>query len=138
MKFLGNSFFLQFWVPLLTVGLSIFLKFVTRRDGHIAFRKEDFAVGMDLAVTAILLFVTATSSFAKQLLKDPKNQILLDKAESVPWILAAFIILTWCISTVVRKVGWQADDKLTIFWGIILPGIYGLSSLFYVVIWITQ
>jgi Kef-type K+ transport system membrane component KefB len=138
MKFLGHPFFLQFCVPVIAVGLSVFLKYVTRRDGHTSFRKEDMAVGMDLAVAAILLFVTASSTIAQQLIKEPKNQVLLDKSQAVPWVLAAFIIGIWAVSTIVRKLGWEADDKLKVFWGIIAPGFFGLSILFFVVNWITQ
>lgn len=125
-------------MPLIAVGLSIFLKFVSRRDGHKPIKKEDFAVGMDLAITAALLFITASSTVAQSLSSNPTDAKLIEKSQSVPWIIAAFLLGIWCISTLVRKLGWESDDKLKIFWGIIFPGIFGLSVLFFAVNWITQ
>ena len=38
--------------------------------------------------------------------------------------------------TLVRKLGWEGDDKLKIFWGIIVPGLFGLLTLLFSVNWI--
>lgn len=122
----------------MAVGLSIFLKFVTRNDIHTAFRKEDLAVGLELAVTALLLFVTASSTVARDLIAEPSNAALLAKAQSVPWIIAASLIGIWGMSTLVRKFGWEGDGQLKPFWGIIAPGLFGLAMLFMTVNWITQ
>lgn len=138
MSFLANEFFLQFGVPLIAVGLSMFVKLVSRNDIHTPFRKEDLAVGLDLAVTALLLFVTASSTIASDLLKQPTNTALTEKAQSVPWIMAAYLVGIWGVSTIVRKFGWEDEDKLKVSWGIIAPGIFGLLTLFLTVRWITQ
>jgi hypothetical protein len=126
---LGSPYFLQFGVPLITVGLSIFIKYVTRNDKHSGFKKEDAAVGLDLAVTAVLIFITSST----QLASNPSNS---EKLGSVPWILMAFTIGIWGVSTLVRKLGWEKDDKLKIFWGIIVPDAFGLMILLIVVNWI--
>lgn len=138
MNIFGQPYFLQFCVPLIAVAASVFLKYVTRNDTHSSFKKEDLAVGLDLSVTALLIFVASGSRVAQQLAKDPNNAILVAKSMGVPWILAAFIVGIWCISTVVRKLGWKADEKLHVFWGIVLPDVFGLLTLLFVVNWITQ
>lgn len=135
MKVLGEPFFLQFGVPLIAVSLSIFLKFVTRNDGHVAFRKEDLAIGFDLAATATLLFVTASATIAQSLIEKPDDDFLIEKAASVPWMLGAYILSIWAMSTIVRKLGWEEQDQLKWFWGIILPMIFGLLLLFFTVNW---
>lgn len=134
MKFLEDPYFLQFGVPLITVGLSIFIKYVTRNDRHSGFRKEDLAVGLDLAVTALLIFITASTQLAKNAAQS--NQIT-EQLASVPWILMAFLVGIWGISTVVRKLGWESDDKLKWGWGIVFPGSFGLFTLLFVVNWIS-
>ncbi len=137
MKFWAHPYFLQLCVPLIAVAVSIFLRYVTRNDVHKDFKKEDLAVGLDLSVTALLIFIAASSKLAQDLVKSPNEASLLTKAGGVPWILAAFILGIWGVSTLVRKLGWVDDDKLHVFWGIIVPDIFGLSVLLFVVNWIT-
>jgi len=133
---LGTTYFLQFGVPLITVCLSIFIKYVTRNDKHTGFRKEDTAVGLDLAVTALLIFITGSAQLARTLPASNPPQILVAKLASVPWILMAYLIGIWGVSTIIRKLGWESNDKLKMFWGIILPNVFGLFTLLFVVNWI--
>ncbi len=51
MNILTDPIFLDFGVPLITVALSIFLKFVTRNDQHASSQKEDLAFGIDLTIS---------------------------------------------------------------------------------------
>lgn len=136
MKFIGEPYFLQFGVPLLTVGLSIFIKFVTRNDRYSGFKKEDLAVGLDLAVTALLIFITSSAHLATNLPLSNPPQVRVDQLASVPWILMAFFVGIWGVSTLVRKFGWEDNDKLKIFWGIVVPDSFGLLTLLFVVNWI--
>lgn len=137
MTLFGHPYFLEFFVPLIAVGASVFLKFVTRNDVNKCFKKEDLAVGLDLSVTALLIFLAASSSMAQELAKNPADKALLAKASSVPWILAGFLVGIWGTSTVVRKLGWLGDEKLHSFWGILVPDVFGLVLLLVVVNWIT-
>lgn len=136
LDFLKNQMFLQFGVPLLTVVLSVFVKYVSRNDLHTGFRKEDLAVGLDMAVTALLIFITGSAQIANNLpiLNPPKD--IVTQLASVPWILMAFLIGMWGISTIVRKLGWEGDDKLKILWGIVVPGLFGFFTLLFSVNWI--
>jgi hypothetical protein len=136
MKFLGEPYFLQFGVPLITVGLSIFIKFVTRNDKYSGFRKEDLAVGLDLAVTALLIFITSSAQLASSLPLNSPPQEKVGQLATVPWILMAFLVGIWGVSTLVRKLGWADGDKLKTFWGIVVPDSFGLLTLLFVVNWI--
>jgi hypothetical protein len=133
----AHQYFLQFFVPLIAVGGSIFLKYVTRNDTHKSFKKEDLAVGLDLAVTALLLFITAGSKMATELAAKPADTALQSKLEGIPWIIAAFIIGIWGVSTLVRKAGWKGEDELKPLFGIAIPGVFGIVSLLFVVNWIS-
>ena len=137
MNLFGQPYFLQFCVPLIAVGASVFLKYVTRNDTHKSFRKEDLAVGLDISITALLIFITAGSKLAVQLAATPQDAALQSKLAGVPWIIAAFTIGIWGVSTVVRKAGWGGEDKLKPLWGIVVPDIFGITSLLLVVNWIS-
>ncbi len=136
MKIIGDPFFIQFVVPLITVALSVFLKFVTRNDQHVSFQKEDLAFGIDLSITALLIFVVSSSSIVKLSLAQGAPQNIIDKANAIPWILLSVFLGIWAVSTIVRKLGWEQDGKLHIFWGISLPNVFGIIVLLFVVSWI--
>ena len=135
-RFLANPYFLNFFVPLIAVGLSVFLKYVSRNDRHKAFSKEDLAVGLDLAVTALLIFITDSVFLARNISKPSPPQALIEKAMAIPWLSLIFLLGIWGISTLVRKLGWQEEGKLKIFWGIVVPNFFGILVLIFVVNWI--
>lgn len=137
MILLGTDIFLQFGVPLITVALSIFVKYVSRNDRHSGFRKEDLAVGLDMSVTALLIFITGSAQIASSLPEKNPPPDLVQQLASVPWVLMGFLVGMWGISTIVRKVGWEDDDKLKPVWGIIVPGLFGLLTLLFAVNWIS-
>ena len=87
-------------------------------------------------MTALLIFIAAGSKLAQDLAANPGDAALVAKSMGVPWILAAFILGIWGISTLVRKLGWEDDDRLHKYWGIIVPDIFGLFALIGVVYWL--
>lgn len=137
MNLIGTEIFLQFGVPLITVALSIFVKYVSRNDRHSGFRKEDLAVGLDMSVTALLIFITGSAKIASSLPANNPPPDVVQQLASVPWVLMGFLVGMWGISTIVRKLGWEDDEKLKILWGIIVPGLFGLLTLLFAVNWIS-
>lgn len=142
-KWLITPYFKYFIVPLFIVGFNIFLKFVSRNDQHAAFKKEDLSVGLQIAVTAFILYITYAGTMAERIIslsKDATNPDLLNILRTrfmmVPWIITAFLLGLWGISTLVRKLGWKDQDNLTVFFGIVIPFIYGMLCLIFVVSWI--
>jgi uncharacterized membrane protein YgcG len=138
MTFLANPLFLQFIVPLITVAFTVFLKVVSRNDRHTRFKKDDFAVGLDIAVTALILFITASASLARQLTTTTNLAIpsTIEKLSTAPWIILAFVLGIWGVSSIVRWIGWKGDDDLNIGWGIVFPDLFGVFLLLFVVNWI--
>lgn len=134
----GTEFFKHFCIPLITTYLCIFIKTVSRNDKYKNFKKEDLAVGIELAVTSLIIFITDSANLSK-IMADQTNRDLLHlqtKYELMPWIILAFAIGLWSISTIVRKLGWKNDNQLRIFSGIILPDLYGIITLIFVVNWV--
>lgn len=140
MNFLAQPYFIEFCVPLIAVGLSIFLKFVTRNDKYKGFRKEDVAVGLDLAVSSLLVFITSTAQLAVKMNKNPTatpNTVDAATLAGAPWMIALFFVGVWAMSTIVRKLGWEDDEKLHLWWGIVVPNLFGITVLLIVVNWIS-
>ncbi len=140
---IASTYFKYFIVPLFAVGFSVFLKTVSRNDQHTAFKKEDLAIGLEIAVTALIIYITYCATLADKIVclsKDGSSPLLLSSFKAkfviVPWVLTAFIIGIWGISTLVRKFGWKDQDNLNIIFGIMIPFIYGLLCLMLVVNWI--
>ncbi len=123
----GHKLFLNFGVPLIAVAVSIFVKSVSRNDAHTFVKKEDFAFGFDLMISSMLIFVTSMSAMASRLALDPKNTALSEKLEGAPWLIASFLIVLWGLSTLVRKIGWDGEDRLNYPWGIFMPCLFGVS-----------
>lgn len=136
MNILGDPIFIQFIVPLITVGLSVFLKFVTRNDQHVSFQKEDFAFGIDLSITALLIFIVSSAGLVQQSIVPGVSESVIIKVNTIPWILLSVFLGIWAVSTIVRKLGWEGDGKLHVFWGISVPDIFGILVLLFVVNWI--
>jgi hypothetical protein len=137
---LTSQFFTYFIVTLLTTGFSIFVKSVSRADKQKALTKEDFAVGLELSVTALILFITDSVTYTKNLLLHQGGFQAEPKIIAMPWIIFAFFIGIWSISTLIRRKGWttSGQDELNWISGIIIPNVFGLLSLIFVVNWITS
>ena len=139
---LAHPAFLNFGVPLFAVFLTIFLKIVSRNDKFQSFKRDDLAIGPDLSVTALLLFITDSAAKARSLAaltaESSASGITQHpgaaRLEETPWFLLFFVILIWGLSTIVRKKGWDANGEIITSWGIVVPGAFGLGALITVVL----
>ncbi len=139
--FLTNNYFIYFIVPLLTTGLSIFVKIVSRNDKYISFKKEDLAIGLETSVTALIILITDTVNDLLRLKQNTENGdgfVIPENILIIPWLLLLIVVVLWGISTIIRKLGWKNENDMNRFWGIILPDILGLGLLIFVVVWISN
>jgi hypothetical protein len=141
--FLLSGFFANFVVPLLTVGLNVYIKVVSRNDKHKPFHKEDLAIGFDLAIgailavsvhTIVLLNASRAAALAAQKTGAPVPP-LPDKLIILPVLLIFWVLGLWGTSTLVRKFGWESEEKLTWKCGILIPFAFGVLSLIVAVNW---
>ena len=128
-------------VTVISTGLGIFVKYVSRNDSHTkTFKKEDVAIGLEMMITALILLITnSVNQFNKlndSAIDETTKTTITNTEQIVPWILLVFIVGLWGISTVIRKIGWEDEDNLKIWWGIVFPNIIGIASLIYVFTWI--
>jgi hypothetical protein len=136
---LSNTYFQYFVIPLLTTLLAVFVKIVSRNDKYSKVQKEDFAIGLEITITAILLLISDSLKYAKINFSNTSGQVLNStKLLTVPWILLAFFIGLWGISTLIRKIGWENEINMNLWWGIVFPNLFGLLSLIFVVNWINN
>lgn len=150
-KFFISKAFLYFFLPLFTVALNVFIKIVSRNEKCPIFQKDDIAVGLEVATSALIILLTYCVTIASQItLHLPPGLLseLQEKMVAAPYRIIFLILGLWGTSTIVRFFGWKIkkvsssifDDYIEIelkwFIGIILPFIYGILSLFFVINWI--
>lgn len=139
------------FLPLGTVVLGVWIKFTSRNDQYAKFRKEDIAVGLDLILTACLMYVVLTTERAirltevskqivAQMEKEPVNQARVIELQQVSqslsqdilssgWLIALSFIGLFSLSAVVRKWGWNSETEMKSFIGITIPLLFGIIAL---------
>ncbi|HLX06472.1 MAG TPA: hypothetical protein VKY89_01280 [Thermoanaerobaculia bacterium] len=147
-EFLGAPSFRFVYFPIGSVLLGVWVKTVSRNDKFSTLKKEDFAIGLDLWRTAVLLFVVATSERVEALTKLEKSlanmpsmpapslrqlqgqiQASLEQLLGSIWLVAVLVFGLWGVSTTVRKLGWRAADDMNTPIGIALPLASGVLML---------
>lgn len=158
--------FLSSWIfrfiifPLISVGLGIFVKWVSQNDNHSTFSKEDLAVGFELTIVALLTYISVLTSWALELSNTAISTLTFEGASTVtsgenalkdilerqeaiearltvaPIFILLITIGLWGMSTTVRKIGWQAPGKLRTGTGVCLPLFMGLTALLSVSIYL--
>ncbi len=134
----GSLVFQAFFLPLFAAALGVFVRAASRNDRFSSFAKEDFAVGFELALVAIIGFV-AYGFFASQELDgagEERAEHLRNKIGLTPWMVLAWVLGLWGISTAVRKLGWRTEREMHLAIGIVGPILYGLVLLIVLVVWI--
>ena len=142
-EFITGDFFKYIMFPFGSAGLGIFIKIVTRNDAYNAFEKEDLAVGLDLMLSGILMYILLATDFALKLKNAQaalsiiqqnsaslQSEIITaqslvlsftEKLSKSGWIIFAMLIALWSVSTIVRKWGWEQQNKLNPITGITIP-----------------
>lgn len=150
-EFLANPVFRYGVFPLGCAVLGVLIKIVTRNDQYKAFVKEDFAVGLELMLTACLMFVLLTTDRALALmgvnarLKEALEQnppgvhlvdllqdevaVLSESLSTSGWTIALMFLGLWSVSTIVRKFGWSSATELKPAFGIATPLVTGVMYL---------
>lgn len=138
-------------LPIGSAILGVAVKYSSRNDQYAKLKKEDFAVGLDLTLTACLMFVVLTTDRAVKLLQVNQELASLLNAKSINSIAAASVhnqaqalsnqiaLSGWLItfmllglvslSTVVRKWGWQSETEMHPVLGIALPIAFGILAI---------
>jgi hypothetical protein len=138
-------------LPILSAILGIAVKYNSRNDQYSKFKKEDMAIGLNLALTACLMFVVLTTDRAAKLLSANKEltvllnqqninktavaslqtqaQMLSSQVALSGWLIALMFLGLGSISYIVRRWGWISETEMTTGVGITLPLIFGLLSI---------
>ena len=149
---LSTGWFRYGVVPL--VG-SLLVVFVKREARVTPFRKEDFAVGIELMIAAILMHLMAITDTARRasqlsgsLLKssaltlpanpaaNPAGQefvALVNHMHNSALILVGLITGLWGTTSFVRSSGWSGDN-LNMLKGISIPLVMGIAYLYAVLL----
>ena len=153
-EFLAGSLFRLFLVPILSVVLGVYIKYVTRNDTYAKFSKEDIAVGFDLMRVAFLAYLILLSDKARALAvagnsfskaaKDASTQqaelvslqhtVALHSQDLLRGVFGVGCLMLgiWITSTIVRKKGWKTETQLDGWYGITFPLAAGVAYLGFV------
>ena len=156
MEFLASIWFRYLIFPLGTVIAGVAIKYVSQNDRFENFKKEDLAIGLELILTAVLMYVVLTTDRAVELvemhnhLSDILQSSQVDATEIVKiqneistltigigtagWVIFLMLVGIWSISTVVRKWGWRGVDDMHPFIGIGIPLMFGVLALILVMV----
>jgi hypothetical protein len=129
--FLAGSLFRLFFVPLISVVLGIYIKYVTKNDQFAKFSKEDIAVGFDLMRAAFLGYLILLSDKARNLIgaSAALNNAVTGGSATLPQVstlqttvnqhshdllrgifgVGLLMLGMWVTSTIVRKKGWRTE-----------------------------
>jgi hypothetical protein len=138
-------------LPIGSAVLGVGVNYISRNDQYAKFKKEDIAVGVNLTMTACVMFVVLTTDRAVQLLQlnkdlasalkakplDPTAAAQLqDQAQKLSaqiadsgWLIALMFLALWSISTLVRKKGWKSATEMDTLVGIAVPLAFGILSI---------
>lgn len=150
-QFLISSFFKYCVFPIGSAMLGVYVKYTSRNDQYSKFKKEDIAVGLELVLTACLMFVLITTDRAVKLIKtneslssilssmppnitaatelQAKAQLLSSQIASSGWFITLMFLGLWSLSTVVRKYGWKSETEMNPILGIALPLSFGIFAI---------
>ncbi len=127
----------NFAVPFIGTLLGIGIKMFSRNDNITKWRKkDDFAVGFEMSIAAIIIFLANTFSLAGRALKATTTLQMVEFTNR--FVGSFFIFISLCasliaISFVVRKFGFNKavfpEEELTLVIGIILPFLFGFLAL---------
>jgi hypothetical protein len=138
-------------LPLLSAILGVAVKYNSRNDQYSKFKKEDLAIGLNLALTACLMFVVLTTDRTAKLLSTNKEltailnqqkinqsaaislqaqaQVLSSQVALSGWLIALMFLGLGSISYIVRRWGWLSETEMKTGIGITLPLIFGILSI---------
>ena len=135
--FLTSNNFQCLVLPLITTGITIFARIISRPDKLGAIDRSVFNVGINLCVTAIFVLVTKCIILANAIignaieLKLGMEILIKFGAECFGMVIGMF-----AVAYVVHKYGWEFNDvhnmRISLGWGIIMPNIVGIMYLVFV------
>lgn len=132
-EFLSSPFFKYIILPLLTVALTIFIKVSSRPDKQTYVTREDFAVGINLCVTAIFVLVTKCVIISGNLvgnIDSGKIERYLNLLLTSALLSSAMIVSVFVLSFFIRRNAWEYDmRRMKMTWGVVIPDIVGLVFL---------
>ncbi len=128
-----NQYFVYLVIPVISVITVSFFKYGTRKDED-EFDIRDYAdFYFDLSMTALTLLMTNLPVKFYEVFNS-QNVDELKRLAPYPLYLFVFFICMYVISVVVRKHGWDENNKLRPIIGILIPDIISLVLLFWAMV----
>ena len=118
-----------FLVPLLLAFVGFFFKVLSRKTVDVGDIVQDFAVGPELTLSAIVLASTKGLRLLHGSVPNPPQLFGTDAGTACLGLAVGLVVGLLAVAVVIRLWGWKADNQLRVGTGIIFPLIAGLASL---------
>lgn len=132
-EFLSSDIFKYFILPLSTVVLTAFIKLSSRPDKFLHFTREDFAVGINLCVTAIFVNITKCVIVATNTINETESENIKRYSDLILSLLIwsiGMLISAFVMALLMRIYAWEFDGRrMKLGWGVLIPDIVGLVFL---------
>ena len=93
---------------------------------------------VQLSDDSALALAASPSDSSKIASLQAKTQVISHQLLAATWMMLALIVGLWAVSTIVRRWGWQSEAELKPVIGITIPLIFGVMSLFSVMLVASQ
>lgn len=133
LSFLGSDLFQGIVFPFSSAVLTAGIKYACKNDTHAPLARQDFAVGIDLMLASIFLYVIYMSKEIGSVILDrgvgevPAEDLVA--LASSGWIVLIMFVIIFGVSVFVRKCAWDGNNDLKVVQGVLVPAIIGLGML---------
>lgn len=116
-------------------GFGIFVRFVSRNDRHRSWVLSDFAVGLEILIALLTLIASRSVDYlveVAQIGTDDPLRLQLENEMNVSFYgLLAIMMTIWIVSSLIRKKGWESDNEPNLIWGVVVPNLLSIYSMFF-------
>ncbi|MDB4928637.1 MAG: hypothetical protein JWM10_1121 [Myxococcaceae bacterium] len=150
-SFLSGKIFRLLLLPLITVALGVVIKMVSRPPSKPRFKSEDFCVGMDVILAAVMMMIgtyseralsmqNATRDLAAELQRNPQGMTSTQIQARIvaltqtfvfsPWLIFVIMAGMWATSAYMQALGWdttKTPHELNRWHGIVIPILIGVG-----------
>jgi glycerol uptake facilitator-like aquaporin len=131
-----SRFFETIGVAILSLVISGIIKIISHNRKHNLEILNEFGVGLEMIITALILLITMSTDYFMLHNRPGIDDVLRKSLNTVfevsHWEVMGLILILLITSVMVSFLGWKKRNRRHQLWGIFLPDLIGVFSLWYV------